>query len=181
MFIRHFLVHRIIPQTNRLRREKFRLAVIVLTLLFMACAIDPILAGDIWIKSFTAQPAGTAPNSYRYDRAANPQDIEIFFNYNFSGTVDMQVSVNGGLFNAGFSCSWDDANPSVDASCFVTLPYDCGKVTFRVRQLRASSLGKLETPNGIGVARLCQYKCFDGNFRYRVVPSYVSCPPVIRQ
>src|SRR5262245_16688826 len=43
---------------------------------------DTAMAGEVWIKSFTGLPGGTAPNGYRYDPNLFGQDIEIGFNYN---------------------------------------------------------------------------------------------------
>ena len=89
--------------------------------------------GNCWIESFTGLPPGQSPEGYRYDINVYGPDIEVIFQYDYIGEVDFQISVNGGLFNSGFSCYWDD-NTNNPGHCFVTLPYNCGKVTFQVKQ-----------------------------------------------
>ena len=50
----------------------------VVFLLLCVLGVSTAMAGDVWIKSFTGQPAGTAPNGYRYDVNLYTQDIQIF-------------------------------------------------------------------------------------------------------
>ena len=105
----------------------------VVFLLLCVFGVSTAMAGDVWIKSFTGQPAGTAPNGYRYDVNLYTQDIQIFFNYNSSGAhLSSEVSINGGpnvahdCFNGGGTSGFDDSY------CFAALPYGCGKATIRV-------------------------------------------------
>jgi len=93
------------------------------------------LAQSVWIEKFTGLPAGQLPEGYRYAINVYGEDIQITFQYDYGGTVDMQISINGGPYNSGFSCYWNDSG-NQPAYCFATLPYNCGKVTFRVHQLR---------------------------------------------
>jgi len=101
---------------------------------------DTAMAADVWIKSFPGLAGGTAPNGYRYDPNLFGQDIEVGFNYDSVGlTTGLQISINGGPYTSAFSCT--DGGGFDDSSCLVTLPYSCGKVTFRVRRQHVSPNG----------------------------------------